>query len=187
MAVDIKKKVELVRSGTYSRQQLENLRENAGRLGATEVVSACDEMLAKLPKLRARTTRADRDQEVVESRSGFAIMRSAYDDQGELLKPRLVPVAEELARDPHVSDVAILKSEIRLYFRGRHLVAGCRPKKQKYYLSCLNETKLTDSTIECWKRIGGVSKAKYFSGFYVLVEVEEIPQLLEALQCIAFT
>jgi hypothetical protein len=96
-------------------------------------------------------------------------------------------VAEELARDPHVSEVAILKSEIRLYFKGRHLVAGCRPRKQKYYLSCLNETKLTDATIECWKGIGDVSRAKYFAGYYVLVEVKEIAQLPEALQCIAFT
>lgn len=187
MTVDIKRKVEQVRSGTYSRQQLENLRSNAGRLGVEEVVSACDEMLAKLPKSRGRPAGADIDHEVVERRSGYSIMRSAYDDNSKLLKPHLVPVAEELARDPHVSDVAVLKSEIRLYFKGRHLVAGCRPKKQKYYLSCLNETKITDSTVDCWKSIGDVSRAKYFTGYYVLVEVKEITQLLAALQYIVFT
>jgi hypothetical protein len=187
LTVNIAKKIEQIRSGNYSRQELETWRENASARGAPEVVSACDEMLAKLPQPRGRRSAADHDHEVVESRVGYTIMRSAFGDDGNMRMPYLVPVAEELAKISNVSDVSILKTEIRLYFKGRHFTAGYRPKKKVYWLGCLNETKITDGTVKCWRSIGNVSRAKYFDTYYVVVELPEITQLHQALQCVGFT
>jgi hypothetical protein len=144
-------------------------------------------MLSKAKQSGGRRSGTERDNEVAESRPGYNIMRSARGDDGNLRMPYLIPVAEELAKNSHVSEIAILKSEMRFYFKGRHLVAGYRPKKKVCYLSCLNEVKITDGTVECWKGIGNVSRAKYFDTYYVVVELTDITQLHQALQCVDFT
>jgi len=94
MSVDIPKLIEKINSGGFSRQQLETLRKNAiAKGGAPEVVSACESMLATLPKPRKGGAGKMKD-EIAETRNGFVVMRSAYGSSGKLIKPELVAVAK---------------------------------------------------------------------------------------------
>ena len=99
MGVDIPKLIGKINSGDYSRHQLETLRKNAiAKGGAPEVVSACEAMLETLPRPRKGRAGKAKDK-IAEQRNGFVIMRSAYDNSGELIKPELVSVAKELSEN----------------------------------------------------------------------------------------
>ena len=186
MSVDIKKLVEKIHSGKYKRKELENLRKNAISKGSVEdVVIACDKMLASLPKPRSGARKAS--SEVAEKCNGYNIMSTAYDPDGNLLKPGLVKVAEELATNNLVEDISILKTQIKLYYKGRHYTSGCRPNEAIFWVSCLDETKITDQTIECWKKLGTTNKGKYFSTYYVAVSVDELQKLHTVFDCVVFT
>ena len=186
MAVDIAKLIEKIKNGNYSPQELENLRKNSKSRSVDEVVSACDEMLSQSRKLSTGGGRKTQD-EMAELRSGFVIMRSAYDADNKLLRPEMIKVAEELSRNQHVNEISILKTQIKLYYKGRHFTSGQRPQKELFWLSCLDETKITDSTVERWKKLGEVYRAKYFSTYYVGVNVEELSELHSVLNCVEFT
>ena len=135
MSANIEKLVEKVNSGNLSRKELENLLKNAIAKGGAElVVIACEQMLAKLPK--ARTGGAKKaSYEIAEKRNGYNIMSSAYDSLGKLIKPELVDVAEELATNNLVTDISILKTQIKLYYKGRHFTSGCKPNKSVFWVS----------------------------------------------------
>ncbi len=189
MGVDIPKLIEKINSEKFTRQQLENLRKNViakGGTGAKKVVSACESQLAALPKSRKGGGGKSKDT-VAETKNGFVIMQSAFNSTGHLLKPELVEVAKELSSNTLVTDVAILKSQIKLYYKGRHFTSGRRPNKEIYWLSCLDETKITDRSVDCWKQLGNVVRGKYFATHYVAVVVEELDELHTALNCVAFT
>lgn len=187
MSVDIKKLVAKVHSGKFSRKELENLRKNAiSKGGAEDVVTACDQMLASLPKPRGGGTRKT-SSSIAEKRNGYTIMSTAYDSDGNLLKPGLVKVAEELATNNLVEDISILKTQIKLYYKGRHFTSGCKAHETIFWVSCLDETKITDQTIECWRKLGAIGKGKYFSTYYVAVAVDELHKLHAVFDCVVFT
>ena len=187
MSVSFDKIIEKVNSGKLTRKELENLRKNAiNKGGADTVVSACDTMLATLPKQRSSGTRQT-SSEVAEKRSGYNIMASAYDSNKNLLKPELVEIAELHVTNNLVSDISILKTQIKLYYKGRHFTSGSKPTKGVFWISCLDETKLTDQTIECWKKLGTIVGGKYFATRYIAVEVDDLYKLHTAFDCVAFT
>ena len=110
MSANFDKIIEKVKSGKLTRKELENLRKNAiARGGAEVVVSACDTMLATLPKPRSGGGARKAAEDIAEKRSGYNIMSSAYDAAGRLKKPELIEVAEELASYKLVTDISGLQ------------------------------------------------------------------------------
>lgn len=187
MSANFEKIIEKVNSGKLTRKELENLRKNAiAKGGAEVVVSACDTMLATLPKPRSGGG-SKPSTEVAEKRSGYNIMSSALDSGGNLIKPELIEVAEELATYNLVTDISVLKTQIKLYYKGRHFTSGCKPNKSVFWVSCLDETKITDQSVECWKKLGNIVGGTYFATRYVAVEVNELHKLHAAFECVAFT
>jgi hypothetical protein len=163
------------------------LRKNAITKGGAEViVSACDSMLATLPKPRSGGGRKA-STEVAEKRGGYNIMSSAFDSSGNLIKPELIEVAEELSTYNLVSDISVLKTQIKLYYKGRHFTSGCKPNKSVFWVSCLDETKITDQSVECWNNLGNVVGGTYFKTRYIAVEVDELHKLDIAFECVTFT
>ena len=188
MSANFDKIIEKVNSGKLTRKELENLRKNAtNKGGADTVVTACDEMLATLPKPRSGGGARQASAEVAEKRSGYNIMASAYDSNKNLIKPELVEIAELHATNNLVTDISILKTQIKLYYKGRHFTSGSRPTKGVFWISCLDETKITDQTIECWKKLGKIVGGKYFATRYIAVEVDDLYKLHTAFDCVAFT
>ena len=143
-------------------------------------------MLSKLPKPRSgggkRVT-----GEILEKRDGYNIMTSAYDTENNLLRPELIEVAEFYASNNLIKDITVRKTQITLYYKGRHFTSGVNTKKGLFWVSVLDETKITDSTVENWKKIGGVVGGIYFSTRYVTVEVDELNKLNTAFDCVVFT
>ena len=188
MSANFDKIIEKVNSGKLSRKELENLRNNAiNKGGADAVVAACDTILASLPKARSGGGARQASTEVAEKRAGYNIMASAYDSNKNLLKPQLIEIAELHVTNNLISDISILKTQIKLYYKGRHFTSGSTPTKGVFWISCLDETKLTDKTIECWRKLGNVIGGKYFTTRYIAVEVDELYKLHTAFDCVAFT
>ncbi|WP_156152863.1 hypothetical protein [Aeromonas sp. L_1B5_3] len=186
MNANFDKIIEKINSGKLTRKELENLRKNAiAKGGANVVVSACESMLAILPRPRSGGSKPS--SEVAEKRSGYNIMSSALDSSGNLIKPELIEVAEELATYNLVTDISVLKTQIKLYYKGRHFTAGCKPNKSVFWISCLDETKISDQSIECWKKLGNIVGGTYFATRYVTIEVNELHKLHTAFECVAFT
>jgi hypothetical protein len=143
-------------------------------------------MLSQLPK--SRTGGGKRaSSEVAEKKDGYNIMASAYDTDNSLFSPELIEIAEFHAQNNLVTDISILKTQIKLYFKGRHFTSGARTKKGVFWVSCLDETKITDSTVERWKKLGEIVGGTYFSTRYVAVEVDDINKLNTAFECVDFT
>ncbi|WED22686.1 hypothetical protein L3Q72_04605 [Vibrio sp. JC009] len=187
MAVNIEELIDKIRAGKYSYQQLNNIRKNAESKGFAEVMSVCDEMLAQSTKAKPTGKRASKKDSVASSRKGFVIMQSAYDDDSNLINPELIKVAEELSTIPNVTDISIRKTQVVLYYKGRHFTSGQRPKKDVFWVSCLDETKITDTTVKGWAQLGEIYRAKYFNTHYVGVNVDELSKLHSVLSCIGFT
>jgi hypothetical protein len=175
-----------VNSGKLNQQQLENMKKNAIRIGgADEVVSACDEMLARLPKSGGGKG-GNRGSGPVIGKEGYSVSAAAYDDNGELKKPELMPIVSELVINQMATDITILKTQIKYYYKGRHMTAGSNTKGRNYYVGILDETKLMDSTIDVWEKLGDIKRGTYFSTKYVVVELVKYDDLHKALACVKF-
>lgn len=179
--------IEKVESGKLSRKELETLLKNATTKGDGEdVVAACEAMIASLPKARSGTSKKS-SAEISEKRDGYNIMASAFDEKGNLYSPGLIEVAEFHSKNNLVTDISVLKTQIKLYYKGRHFTSGIRAKKGIFWISCLDETKITDSTVESWRAIGKIHDGIYFSTRYVGIEVPDINELNAAFECVVFT
>ena len=162
------------------------MKKNAIRIGgAHEVVDACDEMLAQLPKSSSRKGRKGSIDPVIE-KEGYFVTKAAYAENGELKKPELIPIVGELVSNPMATDITILKTQIKYYYKGRHMTTGSNTKGSNFYVGILDETKLTDSTINAWKKLGDIKRGTYFSTKYVAVELVELSSLHKALECVRF-
>ena len=187
MSANYDKIIEKVNSGIYSRKELENLLKNGlSKGGAEDVISACESMLSTLPNSRTGISKKA-SEEIAEKRKGYNIMSAAFDSTGNLIKPDLISVAEELVTNNLITDISILKTQIKLYYKGRHFTSGCKPSKSVFWVSCLDETKISDKTVECWKNIGNIVSGKFFATRYVAVEVQELHLLHTVLECVVFT
>jgi hypothetical protein len=80
-------------------------------------------------------------------------MASAYDADKNLFSPELIEIAEFHAQSNLIKDISVLKTQIKLYYKGRHFTSGTRAKKGVFWISCLDETKITDLTVENWKNL----------------------------------
>lgn len=181
------KVIEKINSGRYSRKELETLRKNALEIGNAEiVVSACDEMLATLVKKQSPASTRTPDN-IAEERAGYSIMVSALDAEGQLITPELVGIAEELSTNGLVNNISILKKEIRLYYKGRHLTSRNNGKKPGAWITCLNENKITAQTLARWEQLGTVKVSQYFATRYVEVKVDELEKIHAVLDCIMFS
>ncbi len=101
-------------------------------------------------------------------------MHSALSEDGSLLKPELLLVADELVTNQLVSNINVLKTQLNLYYKGRHFTAGCKAKSTIFWVGILDETKITDSTVKTWAKLGKLSTGTYFNTKYIAVEVEEL-------------
>lgn len=173
-----------IKSGKLDQQQLESMRKNAMRIGgAEEVVTACDEMLSQLPKSSGNK----RGKKILTEKDGYSVDSEAYDENGELRKPELMPVVKELVMNQMVTDITILKTLIKYDYRGRSMTAGSNTKGKNYYVGILDETKLLDSTVDSWSNLGEIKRGQYFSTNYVVVELVDHSDLHKALEYVKFT
>ena len=176
-----------IESGKLSRKELEILLKNArAKGGGEDVISACELMLSQLPKSRAGGGRKA-SAEISEKRDGYNIMAAAIDEKGNLYSPELIEIAEFHSNNNLVTDISVLKTQIKLYYKGHHFTSGGRTKKGVFWISCLDETKITDSTVENWRKLGEIAGGTYFSTRYVAVEVDDLNKLNTAFECVVFT
>ncbi len=175
-----------INSGKLNQQQLENMRKNAIRIGgAEEVVSACDEMLSQLRKSSGSKV-GKKSNRLLTEKEGYTIDSLAFDANGELRKPELMPIVSELVINQLATDITVLKTQIKYYYRGRHMTAGSNTKGETYYVGILDETKLSDSTVGAWSSLGKIKRGTYFSTNYVVVELTDYSDLHKALECVKF-
>jgi hypothetical protein len=175
-----------VKSGKLDQKQLENIKKNASLIGgADEVVNACVEMLARLPK-SGGAKGGNRGSGPVIEKEGYSVSAAAYDDNGELKKPELMPIVSELVINQMATGIIILKTMIKYYYKGRHMTAGSNTKGRNYYVGILDETKLMDSTIDAWEKLGDIKRGTYFSTKYVAVELVNYDDMHKALDCVKF-
>jgi hypothetical protein len=187
MTSKYEKIIEKVESGKLSKKELETLLKNAtAKGGADDVIAACESMIASLPKSRVGSS-ARSSGAVSEKRDGYNIMASAINAKGDLYLPALIEVAEFHSKNNLITEISVLKTQIKLYYKGRHFTSGVRTKKGVFWVSCLDETKITDSTIENWKALGEIVGGTYFATRYVAVEVDDIDKLNNAFECVVFT
>jgi hypothetical protein len=187
MNSNYEKIIEKVNSGNLSRKELDNLLKNATtKGGAEDVVLACEKMLASLPQKKT-TGGKKASSEIVENRDGYNIMAAAYNPDKSLVTPELVELAEFHTKNNLITDISVLKTQIKLYYKGRHFTSGVRTRKGVFWISCLDETKITDGTVNTWREIGEVVGGKYFSTRYVAVEVNDIEKLNAAFDGVVFT
>ena len=179
--------IEKIESGKLSRKELETLLKNATvKGGAEDVIAACKAMIDRLPKTRSGKSKRS-SGEISEKRNGYNIMASAIDEKGNLYSPELIELAEFHAKNNLVTDISVLKTQIKLYYKGRHFTSGVRVKKGIFWVSCLDETKITDSTVESWRDIGEIGGGTYFSTRYVTIDVDDLNKLNTAFECVVFT
>lgn len=176
--------LERVTSGELTREQLKTLRINAeNRGGAEQLIAAIDAQLIKLAQAPgAKNTVADHT--VAERRVGYAVMASAINKGGSLREPKLVPVAEAFSQHPSVENLAILKTQIRFYYKGQHMVCGYAAKGG-YWTAVLNDNKVSESTIEAWGQLGRITRSKYFANNSIAVEfadLVDVPRVMNATQ-----
>ncbi len=174
-------------NGKYNRKELETLIKNATNKGGHEdVIDACQKELSKLRNKSRSGNRGKRSGVVVEEKDGYSIMASAYTESGELRHPELMPLAKIISDHPLAQDVAIMKTQVRLYYRGRHMISGIKSNGIIWY-GVLDETKITDSAIDQWSNIGVIKKGKYFDTNYVNVQFSDIGSIHKAMDLVSFT
>ena len=175
-----KQRIEKIEAGALSREQLTTLRSNAIAKGGNEdLVAACDRALAQIARSKGKGQNGP-DHVVAEKRPGYSIMASGMDSTGKVTDERLVPIAEAISKHSSVDDVAILKTQIRFYFKGHHMVCGVAAKGG-YFIGVLNEQKLTDATVKAWEGIGPIGTGTYFNTKYLNVVVPRLEDLASAL------
>ena len=175
-----------ITSEKYSRKELETLIKNAINKGGYEdIIEACEIELSKLKKKAPSGKKGRASDIVVEKKDGYSIMASAYLENGELRKPELMAVAKIISEHPQAQDVAIMKTQIRLYYKGRHMVSGIK-SNETYWYGLLDETKITDSTIERWKTVGTVNTGKYFDTNYVNVQFKDSSDFHAVMDAVSY-
>lgn len=174
-----------ITSGELTDKQLKTLRTNAVAKGGHEdVVQACDAELTRRSRSGGARQRNSPDHVAAERRNGYSIMVSAMTADGQLRKPELVPLAETICLQALVDDVAILKTQVRFYYRGHHMVSAT-VRKGGFWIGVLNESKLTDPSVEAWEAIGTVDRGQFFSTNYLNLSfqsLDDITRVLEATQ-----
>jgi hypothetical protein len=177
-----KQRIEQVTSGAFSKEQLQTLRTNAiAKGGNDELVEACDKALAQIARTKGKGKDGP-DHVVAERRSGFAIMVSGLNNSGSIADERLLPLAAAVSKYSSVKDVAVLKTQIRFYYKGHHMVCGVAAKGG-YFIGVLNEQKITDTTLRAWEEIGPIGSGIYFSTKYinvVITRLDDVPRVLGA-------
>jgi hypothetical protein len=178
--------VERVTDGELTTEELKTLRLNVISKGGNDnLIAAIDAQLVRLSHSR-RGRKNGADYTVAERRGGhYSVMASALDERGQLRDPKLLPVAEAFGGHPSVEDVAILKTQIRFYYKGRHMICGYAAKGG-YWVVVLNDTKVSDSTIEAWSEIGKIIRGKYFSNNSVGVEFADLTDVSRVLSATRF-
>lgn len=169
--------LEKIQSGKYSKQELENIISNATAKGRIELLDAAKIELSKQDK--------STKPKIIKKIDGYFITDVACNSNGDLITPKLIDIARELVGHPSIEDIAILKTEVRFYFKGRHMLSGIE-SSDKFRVGILDETKITDSTITRWGEIGTVVKGQYFDGTYVDVHFYPLTQLTKAIDMVTF-
>ncbi len=182
----IKELIERIEGGKYDLKQLTNLHKNIIDKGGDEaLVEACVNNLAKLKRAKTASARSP-SNEIAETRNGFDILKSAFDSGGNILKPELIEIAEELVTYNRVEDVSIKKTQIAFYYKGRHFTSGYERKKCRFYVAHLNDLNIGEKTIEAWEKLGVIDRGTYFKNQYIAVEVDEYQKLGTALESVVF-
>jgi len=148
-------------------------------------VEACVNNLAKLKRAKTAGTRSP-SKEIAETRGGFDILKAAFDSGGNILKPELIEIAEELVSYNQVEDVTIKKTQIVFYYKGRHFTSGYERKKNRFYVAHLNDLNIGEKTIEAWENLGVIDRKPYFKNHLIAVEVDECQKLGTALESVVF-
>jgi len=178
--------IDNVVNGKYSKKELETLIKNAINKGGHEdIIAVCKQELINVSKKSPSGNKRKRS-DVVEEKDGYSIMRSAYTKEGYLLHPELMQLAKIISDHPFAQDVAIMKTQIRLYYKDRHMISGIK-SNGVFWFGLLDETKITDYTIDQWNHIGTINKGKYFGTNYVNVQFSDIEHLYKVMDLVLFT
>lgn len=178
--------IDNVVNGKYSKKELETLIKNATNKGGHEdIIAACKQELINVSK-KPSTVSKRKNSNVAEEKDGYSIMRSAYTKEGDLRHPELIQLAKLISDHPFAQNVAIMKTQIRLYYKDRHMISGIK-SNGIFWFGLLDETKITDSTVDQWSHIGTINKGKYFETNYINVQFSDIDQLYKVIDLVLFT
>lgn len=175
-----------VNQGKFDRKQLENLHRNAvNREGAEELALACEETLATMPKTRRGLTN-NAAKKAAELSRGYSIIPHAVDEEGNLYKPELETLAKGLASVESITEITILKTQIKFHFQDEDFSAGAKSKGQIFWISMMDEVKLKPATEKSWSEIGTVKKGSYYSTSLLNIEFTEVEQVQKIMDSVVF-
>ena len=174
-----------VESYEYTKAELLKFKENADRSRTwTEkekqrLLSAIEHALSTMPVENNRKTA----REIVEDKGSYKIAREALD--GDHLT-KLEALAKELASVAGVSDMVVLKTQLRLYLHGKHFFAGLRKSGDLCWLSCREDHGVSQDTISTWEEIGMVENSRIFNSPCIGLTANTRQALAAALAAVRF-
>ncbi|WP_218871140.1 hypothetical protein [Chitinibacter bivalviorum] len=169
--------LEKIKSDKFTKHELENIICNANSKGRIDLLEAAKIALAKYDKSNR--------PKIIKKMDGYYITDVACDNNGNVLNPKLIEIATALVDCPFVDEIAILKTEVRFYLKGRHMLAGVAGVNL-FRVGLLDENKIKDSTIERWKEVGVIVKGQYFDATYVDVHFSSLAQITKAIGSVEF-
>ena len=175
-----------IESYDYTRQELLKFKDNADRSRTwtkeeqQRLLSAIEHALSTMPVENNRKTA----REIVEDKGDYVITREALD--GDQLT-RLEALAAELASVSGVSDTTILKTQLRLYFHGKHFFAGVKKSGDVCWLSCREDHGVSQESISIWGEIGTVENSRIFNSPCIGLTANSRQALATALAAVRFS
>ena len=174
-----------IESYEYTREELLKLKSNASRArtwgeeGKNKILVAIEHALEHMPADKNRKA----DREIVIDKGEYKISRGGRDG-GNL--ERLEAIAVALSRVPGISDMTILKTQIRIYLYGKHFFAGLKSTPGACWISCREDHGLSEETISAWSEIGVVEKSKNYSNPCIGLRADSPEKLASGFAVVQF-
>ncbi|MAX85689.1 MULTISPECIES: hypothetical protein [Thalassolituus] len=174
-----------IESYEYTREELLKLKLNAirartwGEEGKNKLLAAIEYALEHMPVDKNRKT----DREVIIDKGDYKISRGGRDG-GNLA--RLEAIAMSLSKVPGISDMTILKTQIRIYLYGKHFFAGLKSTANDCWISCREDHGVSEETISAWGEIGVVEKSKNYDKPCIGLRADSPEKLAAGIAAVQF-
>ncbi|MEQ3695005.1 MAG: hypothetical protein ABNH16_12530 [Thalassolituus sp.] len=176
-----------IESYEYTRDELKRLKNNASRpskwteLQKQKMLDAIEYALKHMPSGISRKE----SREIVEDRGNYKIAREAMEGD-RLLQPKLAVLADSISTLNGISDITVLKTQLRLYLHGKHFFAGVKGSGDVFWISCREDHCVSDDTISSWNVMGQFENSKIFDNPCIGLSASSVLSIKNALAAVRF-
>jgi hypothetical protein len=176
-----------IESYEYTRDELKRLKSNASRpskwteFQKQKMLEAIEYALKHMPSGRSRKE----SREIIEDRGDYKIAREAMDGD-PLIQKKLKELAGAISAVGGISEITVLKTQLRLYLHGKHFFAGVKGGGDVFWTSCREDHCVSSETIRSWKVMGLFEHSKIFDNPCIGLSASSLSTIKNALAVVRF-